>query len=347
MWKPRRSDTPLLTILVGDSVLDARDGAAYLPVPLQTLRVDAVTGFDLYWQNRGHGNYLLYRQGDLPFTDQHRTTLLGNAVDHLYIASRDRGSYLRYLEGNLEGIVAAASMSLEESSELVYGVALNTVEELFSQPDSGQAVERAEAVVRATLVNLLRGPGSLATMMDLMSADYQLYMHSVNVCVLGLALGHRLGLSPTQLGWLGAGLLLHDIGKTRIDPEILARPDPLSPEEEEVVRRHPLLGAEILNEDARIDSSTLAIVLQHHEKCTGKGYPRGLRVEGIHPFAKIAALVNTFDTLTSHRPYRRGFLSYPAIRLMQEVRGRDFDADMFRMMIRMLAADEGPCKVAA
>jgi len=347
MWKPRRSSAPLLTILVGDSMFDASDGAAYLPIPLRTLQIDTTTGFDLYQFNAARGSYRLYRHGDLPFTEQHRTALLRNAVSRLFITSRDRGSYLRYLEGNLEQIVAAGRMSIGESSELVYGVAMQTVQEIFQAPEPDQAIERAQGVVRATLANLLRGPGSLATMMDLMAADYQLYTHSVNVCVLGLALGHRLGFDRPELTGLGAGLLLHDIGKTRIDPELLAKPDPLSPDEEQVVRQHPLLGAEVLGEDGRIDAASLAVVLQHHERCSGKGYPRGLAAEAIHPFAKVAALVNTFDSLTSHQPYRRGYLSYPAIRLMQELRGRDFDAEMFRLMIRMLAADEHGRKAAA
>ncbi len=347
MWKPRKSSAPLLTIFAGESLFDVRENAAYLPVPLRTLRVDSITGFDLYQLNDARGSYRLYRQGDLPFTEEHRSALMRNAVHRLFITSRDRGPYLRYLEGNLEQIVETGRISIRESSEMVYGVALHTVEEIFQAPGADETVRRAQTVVRATLANLLRGSDSLATMMDLMAADYQLYTHSVNVCVLGLALGHRLGLAPAQLSSLGAGLLLHDIGKTRIDQAILAKPDPLDADEEEAVRRHPLLGAEVLGEDGRLESSTLAVVLQHHEKCSGRGYPRGLVAEGIHPFAKIAALVNTFDSLTSHRPYRRGYLSYPTIRLMQELRGRDFDAEMFRVMIRMLAADEHGRKAAA
>ncbi len=329
-----------MSIFFGSAEPTAEADEHYLPIPLESLRLDTVTGFDLYLHHPGNNRFILYRQGDLNFTEEHRSKLLDSGVTRLHIRAADRTAYLDYIEENLEEITTDPGVTHEQSSELVYGIALHAVEEIFRRPGVAPALERSGNIVRAAIGHLLRGPGSLACLLDKMAADYGLYTHAVNVSVLGLALGARVGLDDGELHHLGAGLLLHDIGKTRIAPEILDSTEPLMQDEERELQRHPELGAELLRGNQDLDSSTLAVVLQHHERCTGKGYPRGLAGEAIHPFARIASLVNAFDGLTTNRPFRRAFLSYPAIRLMQEIRGQDFDPVLFREMILMLADGE-------
>jgi len=126
-----------------------------------------------------------------------------------------------------------------------------------------------------------------------------------------LALGRNLGLSRAELKSLGAGLLLHDIGKSEIDDAILNKRGTLTEEEWNVMRSHPERGEAILSQAEGVDPLALTIVMQHHEKRSGKGYPRGLKGDEIHSYAKICALADVFDALTTQRSYKEALDSFP------------------------------------
>ncbi|MCL4485088.1 MAG: HD-GYP domain-containing protein [Nitrospirae bacterium] len=126
--------------------------------------------------------------------------------------------------------------------------------------------------------------------------------HSCRVTLLSLQIGESLGLAPKELFRLGAGSLLHDIGKIRIPQEILMKPGPLSPEEWRVMKMHPQLGCEILE---RFPPLRVAgdLVVQHQERWDGSGYPNGLKKEDICLNARIFAVADSFDAMTNQRSY--------------------------------------------
>jgi HD-GYP domain-containing protein (c-di-GMP phosphodiesterase class II) len=96
----------------------------------------------------------------------------------------------------------------------------------------------------------------------------------------------------------------------------------------------------LLNSTQQVVASALVVVGQHHEKCTGKGYPEGLTGEDIHLYAKIASIADVFDALTTNRPYRRALESFPALQLMRTEMFDDFNSELFRELIKMLDARE-------
>lgn len=142
--------------------------------------------------------------------------------------------------------------------------------------------------------------------------DDTTFAHSINVALIGRMLGEWLELPEEDLDVLTIAGLLHDIGKCTIDPNILLKPSSLTPKEYETVKEHTVNGAEILaGQD--LDPRVREAALMHHERCDGSGYPSGLKGEEIPDFAKIIAIADVYDAMTSKRPYRKGYCPFEVI----------------------------------
>lgn len=328
----------------GQQGIDSGRGSqetGFLPVNLASLCIDTITGFSLYLRSARSGQMVLYRAGDLPFTEFHRDRLRGNGVEEAFIAAADRKPYLRYLEEHLNEVLHSEALPPAQRAKLLYSCASLMIEDLLADPSLGVDVSRAHAFVDSTVDYLFRRAEHFTDLLEIMSFDYSTYTHSVNVCIFGVALGRRLGYGQSDLNRLGAGLLLHDAGKATIDPAILAKRGELSPEEWEIIKTHPARGVELLTRSEGVEPDSLQVVRQHHEKCSGKGYPDGLCEGQIHSFAKIGAVADVFDALTTERPYKRAVASFPAIRIMQREMADAFDRTMLREMILLLHRTQG------
>lgn len=308
----------------------------YMRIPLRALRVDTVTGFNIYLRQASTDAYTLYREAHLAFAEEHRRRLMDAVTDGIYITGDDRTEYVRYLETHLASIIADPEVPVDEESTIVYTCATHIVQDLLERPGQSEDIKRAQRMVDNTIEHLIKGPDRFAHAFEQMSFDYRTYTHSVNVCVFGLALGQRLGFGREELRRLGAGLLLHDVGKSRIDEAILNKRGRLSDTEWQAMRRHPEHGLEILKATGDVDALALTIVHQHHEKCTGHGYPLGLSDPDIHLYSKICTLADVFDALTTERPYKQALDSFPALRIMQSDMREDFQPHLFREFSRML-----------
>ncbi len=332
MEKPRPNEDQLVEPTAPDAPGPVNE---YFSIPLSNLRLDTVTGFNLHLRNSS-GSYVLYRGADLTFTEEHKEKLRQSKVRKLYISSDDRAQYLRYMEANLAHLLADESTPPSKKAKVLYDSASQLVEDIFANPTIGENLKRAYGLVDNTVGYLLKGPEYLTSMLSILSYDYGIYTHCVNVCVFGVALARRLGLSSMELRQLGAGLLLHDVGKSQIDPEILLKSGVLTADEWKLVQQHPEIGVKLLREAGQADETVLTVILQHHEKCSGKGYPNSLGEGDIHFFSKIAALVDVFDALTTRRPYKGAVESFPAIRIMQTDMRNSFNPELLRELILMM-----------
>ena len=150
-----------------------------------------------------------------------------------------------------------------------------------------------------------------------LKSDY-LFLHSVDVSLFAVALGLSMGLPNDDVRCLGMGGLLHDFGKTRIPKHILDKEAPLTIEEFRRVKEHALIGYNILKLESSVDYRIMLMALQHHERCDGRGYPWGISESEIHPLAKIVAVADVYDALTTDRVYRNRIAPYEAIRMMDD-----------------------------
>ncbi|MCD6119801.1 HD-GYP domain-containing protein [bacterium] len=168
---------------------------------------------------------------------------------------------------------------------------------------------------------------TLARALD--SRDRYTHGHSERVAYWSLLIAERIGYSPDELERIRQASLLHDIGKIGVQDSILRKPGPLTPEELKEMQKHPVFGYEIIK-DVKFLAPCLDGILYHHERIDGKGYPKGLTGEDIPLDARIIAVADTFDAMTSDRPYRKGMKQEKALAIMTEVSGRQLDVEMMK-----------------
>lgn len=169
--------------------------------------------------------------------------------------------------------------------------------------------------------------GTLVNYYDIRTYDDHTFKHSVDVCVFSLLAGITLGLNRKKLKELGIGALLHDIGKVRIPKDVLNKPGPLTPEERELVMLHPSEGFAILRKHHDIPLLSAHVALEHQERASGKGYPRGLTGKKIHDYAKIVMVADVFDALISDRPYRKAYPVAEAVDYIRSLAGEEFEEE--------------------
>ncbi len=166
--------------------------------------------------------------------------------------------------------------------------------------------------------------------------EYHTYTHSVNVAAVGTLFGQNIGLGVKDLKGFCAGILLHDVGKTRISTNILNKKGKLTKEEFDIIKKHPELGVEILEETGFEFKEERIVTLQHHENDDGSGYPYGLKKDEIHPCGKIARVIDVYDALTANRSYKDALRPFAALKEMKEGMFHCFDTELFKEFIRFL-----------
>lgn len=322
----------------------------FLPARLCTLRVGDILGFELYLRQEGTTSvkYILYKGRRTPFSEAKRAYLLENGISTLYIRQSDSETYWKYVSENIEDLLSAAEITVDEKSRIIYEASSTVVERLFAEPTSRIHIERSQQLVASTVKFLTSDQWNFHNLLKIFSYDYTLYTHSVNTSAMGIALARHIGIKDNQeLTVVGHGLLLHDIGKSQISHSIINKQGMLSSTEMAEVRRHPLHGVELIKLNPRVDQLAREIILHHHEKLNGSGYPHGLRGTEIPLPTRIAALVDIFDALTTRRPYRRALRAYSALRIMRDEMSQELDFSLFKALLKILAPKPKKTMVAA
>ena len=312
----------------------------FLPARLCTLRVGDILGFELYLRQESANavKYILYKGRRTPFSEAKRAYLIENGIKTLYIRQSDSEIYWKYVSENIEDLLSTPEVTVEDKSKIIYEASSSVIERLFAEPTSQIHVERSQKLVESTVKFLTQDQWNFHNLVRIFSYDYTLYTHSVNVSAMGIALARQIGIKdPQELVIVGHGLLLHDIGKSAISHSIINKHGMLSSSEMAEVRRHPLHGVDIVKLNPRVDKLSREIILHHHEKLNGSGYPHGLRGTEIPLPTRIAALVDIFDALTTRRPYRRALRAYSALRIMRDDMTQELDSSLFRNLITILA----------
>lgn len=209
---------------------------------------------------------------------------------------------------------------------------------MFQEVRMGKAIsaEAANELVDEISSSVMRNPGALISLARLKTADDYTYMHSVAVCALMVSLARQLKLDEKQIRDAGMSGLLHDLGKAMIPMEILNKPGKLTDEEFALIKSHPAEGHRLLVEGGTVGEIPLDVCLHHHEKVDGRGYPHQLKDEQISLFAKMGAVCDVYDAITSNRPYKAGWDPAESIRKMTEWCEGHFDAPVFHAFIKSI-----------
>ena len=208
---------------------------------------------------------------------------------------------------------------------------------MFNEARLGLAVEPAklQTLVQEMSDSVTRNPSALISLARIKTVDNYTYMHSVAVCALMLALARQLNLGEEAMRQAGMAGLLHDLGKARIPNDVLNKPGKLTDAEFTVVRTHPVNGYELLK-DCGLPAGVLDACLHHHEKMDGSGYPNRLQGEEISVLARMTAICDVYDAITSNRPYKHGWDPSEALRRMAEWTRGHFDGRLFQVFVRSI-----------
>jgi HD-GYP domain-containing protein (c-di-GMP phosphodiesterase class II) len=208
---------------------------------------------------------------------------------------------------------------------------------MFSEARLGRAVdtERCRELVEDVAASVERNAGALVSLARLKNKDDYTYMHSVAVCALMVALGRQLGMDEAKCREAGLAGLVHDVGKALMPPEVLGKPGKLTEEEWRIMRSHPERGHQLLEESGTAGAAALDVALHHHERIDGRGYPHRLAGDALSEVARMGAICDVYDAITSNRPYKAGWDPAESLARMASWTGH-FDAGMFAAFVHSL-----------
>ncbi len=284
-----------------ESVQDASRG--FIPVAVDTLLPSAVCDFDLFLKHSSAGKLTLFRRRNIPLDQADLDHLREQGVRTLHVLYDDRDVYAGYLNRLL---VEGDELSTTEK----YGVLKSAARSLLSDSFCGRSLESYVHTIdhfsRQMVESVCNDDLLLREIFFLMAHDYYSYTHVTNVATYCLALAREWGVSDESiLMQIVGGALLHDLGKRHLPPGLLNKPDKLNDREMQLMRQHPQKGFEELCLHTDLNWGQLMMVYQHHERLDGKGYPVQIGGDEIHPWAKLCAVADVFDAITSARPYRK------------------------------------------
>lgn len=208
---------------------------------------------------------------------------------------------------------------------------------LFRDVRMGKAIdaEHCLPLVADIADSVERNPSAIVSLARLKTSDDYTFMHSVAVCALMVSLGKQLGLGEADCREAGLAGLVHDLGKAMMPLEVLNKPGALTAEEYTIMKSHPEAGHRMLLEGKGVGPVPLDVCLHHHEKVNGKGYPHGLQGDEISLFAKMGAVCDVYDAITSNRPYKAGWDPAESItKMAQWAKDGHFDEKIFQAFVK-------------
>lgn len=220
--------------------------------------------------------------------------------------------------------------------------AMNTligdIDDIFSQVSHGEKLNiiKLRKSVEPIVDSISRNPDACLWVSRLKTHDEYTYQHSLSTAMWSVSLGRQLGLPRRDLRSLAMGCMLMDVGKLRVDPELLKAERDLTAEETTEVARHVGHGLGILNDCGILNRDVVDMVAHHHERYDGSGYPKGLARNQIPPFARIAGIVDTYDAMTSNRRYAKAVAPSDAIKMLYDARDEDFQAELVEAFIQAI-----------
>jgi len=345
----------------------------YLAIPPGALMPGSMPNFKIYMLSP-RGQYVLWTLEGNRVTSEQLEKLSESGQKEVFIDLDEQFKYEEYLEAHLENILGNEGPSDDQKAAIFSRVSTNVVKHAFEssfgfRPISTDVLQRTQAMIEKALIFIAESK-SLQALAKIVGHDYETYEHATKVLwfTVGFLSNHPEALQRVQpdreeleesqrlevLRLCGVAALLHDIGKTLVAPEILHKNGLLTEIEWEIMKRHPFNGLAMLL-DTDLPGFVKKGVLHHHEDFCGGGYPMGLEGEDIPVLPRVLRIVDTFDAMTSRRPYKDPIPPYKAAQIMvgkaegnkvggadlgQDVRDQGmrqcFDEDMLRKFIVFL-----------
>lgn len=236
----------------------------------------------------------------------------------------------------LHEVLTDKSIEPAKRAEVIHLHTADMMKNMWENP-TGDKIAQFKHSVAGIVDLVLSNDATNSHLLNITSYDYDTYVHSVNVGVLSISLAKIVLKKENKhdMHALGAGFFLHDLGKTRIDEAIINKPGKLTEEEMTIMRRHPGMGFKLLQETKQISEESRLIVLQHHERSNGTGYPMRLHGQDIHIYGRICSVADVYDALVSKRPYKMQKTPFDALRIMKEEMIDHFHKEVFEKFVML------------
>lgn len=303
----------------------------FLSIRIDSLHPDRPLTFDLYIQLNDK-KVLYVRSGDkVSLTKLHRLQSKSSTTS-FFILKIDKPAYKAFINAQMND----QSLDQKVRAQILRESSMLLVEELYTHPDVDRALEESKSTIRHFIQFMGTSQDAMADLIGLSGHDFYTYQHSLDVAIYALGLGSLLGFRGEDLEELGRGALFHDIGKRNISLDILCKQGALTDEEWSMMQRHPEFGLRILDSSPAVSDTIKASCFEHHESMAGGGYPQGLIGQEIHPFARVVAICDTYDAMTTQRTYNKPLSPRDALELMNGRLLKRFDPDMMKAMYSVL-----------
>lgn len=290
--------------------------------------------FQIYLPNDEKTAMTLYLQSDTVVDGNDKVRI--REVEKLYIDIEDALAYESYVQQHIQTIARAEDISLDDKAIIVYEKASSVIDEMFRNPESLEVAKNVKPVVDSIVDIILHDTKAVESLLKITAHDFYTHTHSINVSIYTLSLGAYLGMDEEELKTLGMAAVLHDIGKSKVDFDIINKNGSLTEIEFEEMKTHPAQGHKIALHLGITDERVLTGIRHHHEKLVGGGYPDGISGDKISKFARIIGVCDVFDALTTKRSYKDPMSTFDSIKLMKEVMKGHLDFEMVNALIRML-----------
>ena len=303
----------------------------YFKVRINTLIPGKPTTFDLHLRiNNQLITYL--RAGDKLDEEKLRALMARDTGNHFLVKEDDHRQYKGYVHNQM----MSDTLNVREKSVVLRESSMTLVEELFENPDVNKALDQSRPLIHQFVEFMEAEPTAMAHLISLSGHDFYTYNHSLDVSIYSIGLCEALSFSKADLEEMGVAALFHDIGKRQVNIDILCKKGPLNDAEWAQMQKHPQFGLVILKENPLVSEAIKAACFEHHESWAGNGYPQQLVAEEIHPFARVVAITDTYDAMTTQRSYNVPMTPTEAVTMMKEKLAGRYDPEMLNAMYSVL-----------
>jgi len=317
------------------------------PIKMSLIAEFPVLPFPIYVHSDSEQGFSLLVSKGSRFGESIQKRIERQSKGPIYVQAKDYALYAAETEQTINRLLSDPKKAAREKVPLFFSFATERLTEVFRRV-SEEGGENATLVlpIAEQALDLIQQDWKAAfSLLRLAQTDPQAYAHALNVCLFGLSYVHNFlpGFSECDLKEIALGFLSHDIGELVVSKELLNQRSTLNPLERKIIQQIPLHGVNVLKEAGCDYPLAVDIVMNHHERVDGQGYPRGLFKHRIPLIAQVCAICESFDTMTTPQAYRHGtHTAFEALNHMSRERPGQFDLRILGNFIRMMGGNLQP-----
>ena len=274
--------------------------------------------------------------------DTSEVLYISDYVDHVFVDAEYRASR-RFVNLDTAPSVPRPGQMLQlkadfQQARVCFENASATLDKVFDSLRTGRNTDINEVrdAINPLIEGVFRNQEAVAALLRLKENGQYRYHHSLSMALWATILGRHLGLHRDELEKLAVGCAMCDVGMTELSPELLDNPSNLTDQQCRIVRAHPVMGAQLVNDSGNVDFEVIAIIENHHERFDGSGYPRGMEGATIPLLARIAGLVDAYDAMITPRPYASARTSHEAVQELIDSKGSAFQDSLVEQFVQAI-----------